>query len=608
MDSRWYGVVFSVASHVPPTTDTTMPLTDTQIRNARFNPDGTGNRLTDGGRMYLQLTASGGKLWRINYRFNEKDKTLALGVYPDVSLAVARKKRDEAREKLAAGIDPGESKKAEKRTQRLNAENSFEAIAREWHAKYAPTWSEGHGERILRRLEVDAFTWIGGKPMADLAPPDVLDVLRRVEKRGALETAHRLHANIGQACRYAVATGRAQRDITADLRGALPPVQVEHMAAITDPKQVAELLRAIDGYTGTFPVACALKLAPLLFQRPGELRAAEWAEFDLEGCTWEIPGDRMKRTKQGKAAGGAHIVPLSSQAVAILHELRLLTGSGRLLFPSVRTKDRPMSDNTVNGALRRLGYDGHTMTGHGFRAMARTILDEVLRVPAEIVEAQLAHAVKGPLGRAYNRTTHLPQRREMMQKWADYLDQLKAGATVVPLSPSVTSAPKAARYFVDTEFTSLDNAELISVGIVSQDGREFYAERSHFAREACSDFVHTHVLPQLGKMPTRVLTDAQLRNELRKWIAAIPLDPPPVLCCDAGGATYDLPLLYFALGGPLPRGWSTEDVSPLIDPVLLNSYHATHGGDHHALHDARANAYAFREPDAQVIPITAAVK
>ena len=410
-----------------------MPLTDPEIKNARYNPEGPGNRLADGGRMYLQLDKSGSKYWRMNYRFNGKDKTLALGVYPDVSLAAARKKRDEARAKLDAGIDPGEERKAQKRTQRLNAENSFEAIAREWHAKYSPTWSEGHGERILRRLEVDAFPWIGGKPVGDLAPPDVLDVLRRVEKRGALETAHRLRANISQACRYAVATGRAQRDVTADLRGALPPVQVEHMAALTDPKQVAELLRAIDGYQGTLPVLCALRLAPMLFQRPGELRAAEWAEFDLDGATWEIPGERMKRTKQGKAAGGAHIVPLSRQAVAILRELHSLTGSGQFVFPSVRTKDRPMSDNTVNAALRRLGYDGNTMTGHGFRAMARTIMDEVLGIPPAIVEAQLAHAVKDPLGRAYNRVAYLPQRREMMQAWADYLDRIKAGAQVIDL-------------------------------------------------------------------------------------------------------------------------------------------------------------------------------
>lgn len=409
-----------------------MPLTDTTIRNTK--PAEKPIKLFDGGGLFLLVTPAGQRYWRLKYRAAGKEKLLALGVYPEVTLATARRKRDEAREKLAAGIDPSEAKKAEKRTVRLNAENSFEAVAREWHAKYAPTWSESHGDRILRRLEVDAFPWIGGKPVADLAPPDVLDALRRVEKRGALETAHRLHANVSQVCRYAVATGRAQRDVTADLRGALPPVQQEHMAALTDPKQVAELLRAIDGYQGTFPVICALRLAPLLFQRPGELRAAEWAELDLDAGIWEIPSDRMKRTKQGKASGGAHIVPLSSQAVMVLRELHALTGNGRFLFPSVRTKDRPMSDNTINGALRRLGYDGDTMTGHGFRAMARTILDEVLGLPAAIIEAQLAHAVKDPLGRAYNRTAHLPQRREMMQLWADYLDRLKAGADVISIN------------------------------------------------------------------------------------------------------------------------------------------------------------------------------
>ncbi|RQU62404.1 tyrosine-type recombinase/integrase [Burkholderia cenocepacia] len=408
-----------------------MPLTDTAIKNAK--PADKPVRLFDGGGLYLEVAPSGGKWWRLKYRFGGKEKRISLGVYPDVPLKEARERRDKARALLEAGADPGEAKKAEKRAAQLSTENSFEAVAREWHAKYTPSWSASHGARLLRRLEVDAFPWIGGKPIAELAPPDVLDVLRRVEKRGALETAHRLHANVGQVCRYAVATGRAARDVTADLRGALPPVQQEHMAAITDPKQVAELLRAIDGYQGTLPVSGALRLAPLLFQRPGELRAAEWAEFDLDAGTWEIPSDRMKRTKQGKAAGGAHIVPLPTQAVAILRELQPLTGNGRLLFPSVRTKDRPMSDNTVNAALRRLGYDGDTMTGHGFRAMARTILDEVLGVPAPIIEAQLAHTVKDPLGRAYNRTAHLQQRREMMQKWADYLDRLKAGAQIIPI-------------------------------------------------------------------------------------------------------------------------------------------------------------------------------
>jgi integrase len=409
-----------------------MPLTVIEIENAK--PADKPYRMFDEKGLYLEVAPSGGKWWRFKFRSGGKEKRISLGTYPDVKLAEARKRRDAARQKLAAGVDPGEARKAEKRVQRLNAENSFEAIAREWHAKYSSTWSEGHAARILRRLEVDAFPWLGGKPMVDLTPPDVLDVLRRVEKRGALETAHRLHSNIGQVCRYGVATGRALRDVSADLRGALPPVQQEHMAAITDPKKVAELLRAIDGYQGTLPVLCALRLAPLLFQRPGELRAAEWAEFDLDAAVWEIPGERMKRTKKGKASGGAHIVPLSEQAVAILRELHALTGHGRFLFPSVRTQDRPMSDNTVNGALRRLGYNGDTMTGHGFRAMARTILDEVLGTPAAIIEAQLAHAVKDPLGRAYNRTAHLPQRREMMQTWADYLDRLKAGAQIIPIA------------------------------------------------------------------------------------------------------------------------------------------------------------------------------
>lgn len=424
--------VFSEASDIPPRTDTPMPLTDTTIRDTK--PAEKPIKLFDGGGLFLLVTPAGQRYWRLKYRAAGKEKLLALGVYPEVTLATVRRKRDEARENLAAGIDPSEAKKAEKRIVRLNAENSFEAVVREWHAKYAPTWSESHAGRILRRLEVDAFPWIGGKPIADLAPPDVLDALRRVEKRGALETAHRLHANISQVCRYAVATGRTQRDVTADLRGALPPFQQEHMAALTDPKEVAELLRAIDGYHGTFPVICALRLAPLLFQRPGELRAAEWAEVDLDAGIWEIPCDRMKRTKQGKASGGAHIVPLSSQAVTVLYELHALTGNGRFLFPSVRTKDRPMSDNTINGALRRLGYDGDTMTGHGFRAMTRTILDEVLGLPAAIIEAQLAHAVKDPLGRACNRTAHLPQRREMMQRWADYLDRLKTEANVIEIN------------------------------------------------------------------------------------------------------------------------------------------------------------------------------
>ena len=406
-----------------------MPLTDTAIKNAK--PGEKPVKLYDADGLLLWIAPSGGKWWRLKYRLGGKEKMLSLGTYPEVGLREARERRDEARRRLADGIDPSAHRKAAKSTKALREANSFELVAREWHAKYASTWSASHGVRILRRLEANAFPWIGGKPTADLKPADVLEVLRGVERRGTLETAHRLRDNIGQAMRYAVATGRAERDITADLRGALPPVQKRHFAAITEPAKVGELLRAIDGYTGTFPVACALKLAPLLFQRPGELRLAEWPEFDLDGATWEIPAGRMKRTKQGKAEGAAHIVPLPSQAVAILRELHALTGTGRYVLPGVRSPSRPMSDNTINAGLRRMGYDNETMTGHGFRAMARTILDEVLAFPPAIIEAQLAHAVKDPLGRAYNRTAHLPQRREMMQRWADYLEGIKRGAQIL---------------------------------------------------------------------------------------------------------------------------------------------------------------------------------
>lgn len=409
-----------------------MPLTDTAIKNAK--PGDKPIKLYDADGLLLWVAPSGGKWWRLKYRISGKEKMLSLGTYPEIGLRDARERRDEARRLLAEGIDPSDHRKATKSTRAQREANSFELVAREWYAKYAGTWSASHGDRILRRLEANAFPWIGGKPTADLKPAEVLEVLRRVERRGTLETAHRLRDNIGQAMRYAVATGRAERDITADLRGALPPVQKRHFAAITEPTKVGELLRAIDGYSGTFPVTCALKLAPLLFQRPGELRLAEWPEFDLDGATWEIPGGRMKRTKVGKAAGPAHVVPLPSQAVAILRELQALTGIGRYVFPGVRTPTRPMSDNTLNAGLRRLGYDNETMTGHGFRAMARTILDEVLAFPPAIIEAQLAHAVKDPLGRAYNRTAHLPQRREMMQRWANYLDELRRGADVIPLN------------------------------------------------------------------------------------------------------------------------------------------------------------------------------
>jgi integrase len=371
------------------------------------------------------VAPSGGKLWRLKYRFENKEHRLALGAYPEISLADARQRREEARRQVAHGIDPGAVRKAQKQAEAEELE-TFEIIAREWHTRFAPTWTPGHAVTILSRLERDLFPWIGPRPIAEIKAPELLAVLRRVEARGALESAHRIRTISGQVFRYAVATGRAERDPSGDLRGALPQPGEKHLAAITDPKEVAPLLRAIDGYQGGLVTKCALRLAPLVFVRPGELRHAEWAEVDLDDAAWNIPAHKMK-TKQ------AHLVPLSTQAVEILTELRQLTGGGKYVFPSGRSSTRPMSENTVLAALRRMGYDKDSMTGHGFRAMARTILDEVLQAKPELIEHQLAHAVRDPLGRAYNRTAHLEERRAMMQRWADYLDGIKQGATVLPM-------------------------------------------------------------------------------------------------------------------------------------------------------------------------------
>lgn len=409
-----------------------MPLTDTAIRNAKPGISPSGNATTkpykmgDVGGLYLEVAPSGGKWWRFKYRFEGKEKRVSLGVYPDVSLKDARQRRDDARKLVAAGVDPGENRKAQKLARADQAANSFEVVAREWFGKYEPNWTKGHSSKIIARLERDVFPWIGARPIAELKAPELLACLRRVEDRGALETAHRALQNCGQVMRYAIATGRAERDIATDLRGALPPVKPTHHASITDPKKIAELLRAIDAYEGTFITKCALRLAPLFFVRPGELRNAEWKEFDLEQAEWNIPAERMKMREP-------HLVPLCAQAVAILTELHALTGSSRYVFPGARTNGRPMSDNAILAALRRMGYAKDEMSGHGFRAMARTILDEVLGVRPDYIEHQLAHAVRDPNGRAYNRTAHLEARRNMMQQWADYLDKIKAGAEIIPL-------------------------------------------------------------------------------------------------------------------------------------------------------------------------------
>ncbi|MEO8804134.1 MAG: integrase arm-type DNA-binding domain-containing protein [Rudaea sp.] len=396
-------------------------LTSSAVHNAKSQIKAY--KLADERGMYLLVKPDGGRWWRFDYRRpgTPKRNTLSLGIYPDVSLKKARERRDEARTLLADGIDPGEKRKAET----LAGADTFEAIAREWYEKHASTWAPTHGEKIIRRLERDVFPWIGSKPIAGITAPDLLAVLRRIESRGAVETAHRAHQNCGQIFRYAIATGRATANPAPALRGSLTPWKPQHYPAITDPDQIGNLLRAIDAFTGTFTVACALKLAPMLFVRPGELRQAEWVGFDLDAGEW-----RYHVTK----TDADHIVPLSSQAVAILRELWPLTGSSRFVFPGMRDRKKPLSNMALNAALRRMGYDKHTMTGHGFRAMARTVLDEHLGFRPDFIEHQLAHAVRDPNGRAYNRTAHLVERRKMMQSWADYLDGLRASPRkVVPI-------------------------------------------------------------------------------------------------------------------------------------------------------------------------------
>lgn len=401
-----------------------MPLTDTTIRNAK--PQDKPYRLADGGGMYLEVAPAGGKWWRLKYRIGGKEKRLSLGVYPDVSLASARERREEARKLIADGVDPSENRKAQKAAIAESAANSFETIGREWFAKFGPGWVPGHGDKIIRRLARDIFPWIGARPVSELNAPELLKVLRRIEERGSIETAHRALQNCGQILRYAIATGRAVRDVTGDLRGALAPVKGKHHAAITEPKELAPLLRAIHGYEGSLVTRTALQLAPLLFVRPGELRSAEWAHINLDAAEWRYTVTKTQTE---------HIVPLSRQAVALLRELQPLTGSGRYAFPSTRSDKRPMSDVTLLAALRRLGFSKEQATVHGFRATARTILDEVLGFRPDLMEHQLAHAVRDANGRAYNRTAHLEARRDMMQKWSDYLDQLREGAQVLLMKP-----------------------------------------------------------------------------------------------------------------------------------------------------------------------------
>lgn len=401
-----------------------MALSDTAIRKAR--PGDKPMKLRDGGGLYLLVRPDGARWWRFDYRrpITSKRNTLSLGVYPHVGVADAREKLLAAKKLLAAGIDPGQQRKAERAVSADRAANSFAAVAEELLTQRAQKLAKGSAVRERRLLEKDLAPYLGDLPVADITAPVLLAALRKVEARGAIETAHRARVLAGQVFRYAIATGRAERNPAADLIGALAQPKGGHFASLTEPKDVAPMLRALHGYFGTPAVMAALKLAPLVFTRPGELRRARWADIDLEAGEWRYVASKTETQ---------HIVPLAIQAVEILRDLHPLTGRGEYVFPGLRDRKRPMSENAVNAALRRMGYDGDTMTGHGFRAMARTILDEVLGFRPDFIEHQLAHAVKDPNGRAYNRTAHLAERKKMMQAWADYLDALRTGGNVVAI-------------------------------------------------------------------------------------------------------------------------------------------------------------------------------
>lgn len=397
-------------------------LTDAAAR--KLKPEVKPFKITDGGGLFLLIQPNGSKYWRLAYRFDGKQKLLAVGVYPDVPLILARERRDAARKLLAAGIDPSENRKAIKATKLERSEYSFEVVTREWLASHMKNKATSHREKVIRRFELYLFPWLGGKPIGDITPRQVLEAVQRIEKQGKLETAHRALQVCGQVFRYAVQTGRAERDVTSDLKGALPPATAKHMATFTEPGDVAELLRAIDGFKGSFTVQCALRIAPMLFVRPGELRMAKWADIDLNFGEWRYVVSKTKTD---------HLVPLPKQAVVLLRELHPFSGHGEYVFRGGHDPKKAMSEAAINAALKRMGYDTKTqITGHGFRAMARTILHERLGIDPHIIEHQLAHKVPDALGMAYNRTKFIEQRKAMMQAWANYLDKLKMGAGVMP--------------------------------------------------------------------------------------------------------------------------------------------------------------------------------
>jgi len=395
-----------------------LPLTDVQIRAFKSQP-GKSIKLFDGQGLYLEVTGTGGRWWRLKYRYAGKEKRLSLGVYPETTLKEARDRRDDARQLLMNGVDPSQQRQIEKLASAERAENTFEKLGREWYAKRAEVWDPAHAARILSRLERDIFPSVGSRPITEVEPPELLSVLRRIEDRGVRETVRRARQDCEQIFDFAIAAGACQRNPAAGLSRALAPVpKAEHFAAIIDPKKFGVLLRTMDGYRGTITVCSALKLAPLFAVRPGELRKAKWTDFDLHNAEWRFVASKTHPD---------HIVPLSKQALAILHELHKVTGISEYVFPGARSLKRPMSNNAVLAALRSMGFPAEIVTGHGFRASFRTIGDEVLKFRVDLLEHQIAHEVKDANGRAYNRTAFLAERKRMMQRWSDYLDRLKSG-------------------------------------------------------------------------------------------------------------------------------------------------------------------------------------
>jgi integrase len=403
-----------------------MALTDTAIKNSK--PQAKPVKLSDEKGLYLLVNPNGSKWWRLNYRFGGKRKTLSMGVYPSVSLKLARERREEARTLLASGADPGAQRKAEKLANAEAGSNTFEALGLEWMATRGKEWTASYASKTKSALERHAFPSVGAKPITEITAPDLLALLRAIETRGTVDMAHRVQQHCGAIFRFAIVTGRATTDPVPSLRGALSTVKQEHYAALTDPAEYAELLRAIDNYRGEATTRAAMQLLALTFQRTKEVRFAEWSQFDFDKALWRIPAEIMKMRE-------AHIVPLSRQTIEVLKRLQALTGEGRLVFPSSTSRERPISENTVVYALARMGYKGR-MTGHGFRSVASTLLNEQ-GFRADLIERQLAHSEKNAVRAAYNRAEYLPERVKMMQEWADYLDKLKAGAEVIPLKATV---------------------------------------------------------------------------------------------------------------------------------------------------------------------------